>query len=50
MAAGLVMCLAGLLEYTWAPFTGSLSGAHHWSIGQTSGVLLLRHFRIGSSR
>jgi MFS family permease len=35
MAAWFVMCLAGLLEYTWGTVAGSLQAAHHWSIGQT---------------
>src|ERR1035438_872064 len=35
MAAWFVMCLAGLLEYTWGTVSGSLQAAHHWSIGQT---------------
>jgi MFS family permease len=35
MAAWFVMCLAGLLEYTWGTVSGSLAAAHHWSIGQT---------------
>ena len=30
MAAWAAMCLAGLLEYTWAALSGSLASAHHW--------------------
>jgi OFA family oxalate/formate antiporter-like MFS transporter len=30
MGAWLVMCLAGLLEYTWGALSGSLASAHHW--------------------
>ncbi len=30
MAAWGAMCLAGLLEYTWAALSGSLGSAHHW--------------------
>jgi len=30
MAAWSAMCLAGLLEYTWAALSGSLQAAHHW--------------------
>jgi MFS family permease len=29
-AAWAAMCLAGLLEYTWAALSGSLATAHHW--------------------
>ena len=28
-AAWLVMCLAGLLEYTWGALSGSLQAVHH---------------------
>ena len=30
IAAWVAMCLAGLLEYTWAALSGSLAAAHHW--------------------
>jgi MFS family permease len=30
IAAWVAMCMAGLLEYTWAALSGSLSSAHHW--------------------
>ena len=30
IAAWVAMCLAGLLEYTWAALSGSLASAHHW--------------------
>ncbi len=30
IAAWVAMCLAGLLEYTWAALSGSLGSAHHW--------------------
>ncbi|HWE11533.1 MAG TPA: MFS transporter [Solirubrobacteraceae bacterium] len=29
-AAWVCMCMAGLLEYTWASLSGSLQAAHHW--------------------
>jgi OFA family oxalate/formate antiporter-like MFS transporter len=29
-AAWLVMCLSGLVEYTWGALNGSLQAAHHW--------------------
>jgi MFS transporter, OFA family, oxalate/formate antiporter len=29
-AAWTCMCMAGLLEYTWAALSGSLQAAHHW--------------------
>ncbi|MGB9185398.1 MAG: OFA family MFS transporter [Solirubrobacteraceae bacterium] len=29
-AAWICMCMAGLLEYTWAALSGSLASAHHW--------------------
>ncbi len=29
-AAWVCMCMAGLLEYTWAALSGSLASAHHW--------------------
>jgi OFA family oxalate/formate antiporter-like MFS transporter len=29
-SAWFVMCLAGLLEYTWGALNGSLQAAHHW--------------------
>ncbi len=35
MAAWLAMCLAGLLEYTWAALSGSLAAAHHWGAAPT---------------
>jgi OFA family oxalate/formate antiporter-like MFS transporter len=35
MAAWLAMCLAGLLEYTWAALSGSLASAHHWGPAPT---------------
>jgi len=35
MAAWLAMCLAGLLEYTWAALSGSLAAAHHWGPAPT---------------
>ena len=35
MAAWLVMCLAGLLEYTWAALSPSLAPAHHWGAAPT---------------
>jgi MFS transporter, OFA family, oxalate/formate antiporter len=34
-AAWLAMCLAGLLEYTWAALSGSLQAAHHWGDAPT---------------
>ena len=34
-AAWLAMCLAGLLEYTWAALSGSLSASHHWGAAPT---------------
>src|SRR5260370_15009711 len=30
MAAWAVMCLSGLVEYTWGALSGSLQAAHHW--------------------
>jgi MFS family permease len=30
MAAWVVMCLSGLVEYTWGALNGSLASAHHW--------------------
>ncbi|MCY0865063.1 MAG: MFS transporter [Sulfobacillus sp.] len=30
IAAWVVMCLAGLLEYTWGALSGSLASMHHW--------------------
>jgi OFA family oxalate/formate antiporter-like MFS transporter len=35
MAAWLAMCLAGLLEYTWAALAPSLEPAHHWGPAPT---------------
>jgi MFS family permease len=35
MAAWLAMCLAGLLEYTWAALAPSLAPAHHWGPAPT---------------
>ena len=35
VAAWLAMCLAGLLEYTWAALSGSLQAAHHWGAAPT---------------
>jgi MFS family permease len=35
MAAWLAMCLAGLLEYTWAALSGSLAASHHWGPAPT---------------
>jgi MFS transporter, OFA family, oxalate/formate antiporter len=35
LAAWLAMCLAGLLEYTWAALSGSLSASHHWGAAPT---------------
>ena len=35
MAAWGVMCLAGLLEYTWGALSGSLQAAHHWGDAPT---------------
>src|SRR5215472_3672268 len=35
MAAWLAMCLAGLLEYTWAALSGSLAASHHWGAAPT---------------
>jgi len=35
MCAWLAMCLAGLLEYTWAALSGSLQSAHHWGTAPT---------------
>ncbi|HEY4850510.1 MAG TPA: MFS transporter [Streptosporangiaceae bacterium] len=35
MAAWLVMCLAGLLEYTWGSLSGSLQTAHNWGNAPT---------------
>jgi MFS transporter, OFA family, oxalate/formate antiporter len=34
-AAWLAMCLAGLLEYTWAALSGSLASAHNWGPAPT---------------
>jgi OFA family oxalate/formate antiporter-like MFS transporter len=34
-AAWLAMCLAGLLEYTWAALSGSLAASHHWGPAPT---------------
>jgi OFA family oxalate/formate antiporter-like MFS transporter len=34
-AAWLAMCLAGLLEYTWAALSGSLQAAHNWGPAPT---------------
>jgi MFS transporter, OFA family, oxalate/formate antiporter len=34
-SAWLAMCLAGLLEYTWAALSGSLQAAHHWGAAPT---------------
>jgi MFS transporter, OFA family, oxalate/formate antiporter len=34
-AAWLAMCLAGLLEYTWAALSGSLQAAHNWGAAPT---------------
>jgi OFA family oxalate/formate antiporter-like MFS transporter len=34
-AAWVAMCLAGLLEYTWAALSGSLQAAHHWGDAPT---------------
>jgi MFS transporter, OFA family, oxalate/formate antiporter len=34
-AAWFVMCLAGLLEYTWGALSGSLQAAHGWSNAPT---------------
>jgi MFS transporter, OFA family, oxalate/formate antiporter len=34
-SAWLCMCLAGLLEYTWAALSGSLQAAHHWGAAPT---------------
>jgi MFS family permease len=30
LAAWAVMCLSGLVEYTWGALSGSLQAAHHW--------------------
>ena len=35
LAAWLAMCLAGLLEYTWAALSGSLAASHHWGAAPT---------------
>ena len=35
MSAWLCMCLAGLLEYTWAALSPSLEPAHHWGTAPT---------------
>ncbi len=35
MGAWLVMCLAGLLEYTWGALSGALSAAHSWGAAPT---------------
>ena len=35
MAAWLVMCLAGLLEYTWGSLSGALQQAHNWGNAPT---------------
>jgi MFS transporter, OFA family, oxalate/formate antiporter len=35
IAAWLAMCLAGLLEYTWAALAPSLQPAHHWGPAPT---------------
>ncbi len=35
MAAWAAMCLAGLLEYTWAALSPSLAPAHHWGAAPT---------------
>jgi MFS transporter, OFA family, oxalate/formate antiporter len=35
MCAWLCMCLAGLLEYTWAALAPSLQPAHHWGTAPT---------------
>jgi MFS transporter, OFA family, oxalate/formate antiporter len=35
VAAWLAMCLAGLLEYTWAALAPSLQPAHHWGAAPT---------------
>ena len=34
-AAWLAIGLAGVLEYTWAAFSGSLASAHHWGAAPT---------------
>jgi hypothetical protein len=47
MAAWLCMCLAGLLEYTWAALSPSLAPAHHWGDRpDILAVFLLRHLRV----
>jgi len=35
VAAWFAMCLAGLLEYTWAALSGSLQAAHNWGAAPT---------------
>ncbi len=35
IAAWVVMCLAGLLEYTWGALSGSLAKYHHWGTAPT---------------
>src|SRR6516162_8328797 len=35
LAAWLAMCLAGLLEYTWAALSGSLAASHPWGAAPT---------------
>jgi len=35
MAAWAVMCLSGLVEYTWGALSGSLQAAHHWGDAPT---------------
>lgn len=35
IAAWIVMCLSGLLEYTWGALSGSLASAHHWGAAPT---------------
>jgi OFA family oxalate/formate antiporter-like MFS transporter len=32
IAAWAVMCLSGLVEYTWGALSGSLASAHHWGV------------------
>lgn len=34
-AAWAIMCLSGLLEYTWGALSGSLSAAHNWGAAPT---------------
>jgi MFS transporter, OFA family, oxalate/formate antiporter len=34
-AAWFVMCLSGLVEYTWGALSGSLQAAHHWGDAPT---------------